>query len=190
VYEHEYGYCQPSPCPCVLANTCWSAVVWKWVVDTSGEVVTGHALHIPLPEGRFTPPDHMPLEILTMDDPVDTSAAGTPPPPSNPTAEAPWRPHSTSGYHRSQCVPFAWLRAAQNPHNWNGTRWTLAGAVSESVLRLGADPTQCHPRAGATAASTHTSRPVFNLLRLAYSHPGLHHPIDGNVPAGPSLSSE
>lgn len=47
-----------------LASACWSAVVWKWVVDAAEEGLTAHAPHIPLPEVRFTHPDRTLLDIL------------------------------------------------------------------------------------------------------------------------------
>jgi hypothetical protein len=56
-------------------------------------------------------------------------------------------------------------RVTQFSHSRNGTRWSsLAGAVIESVLRLGSHPTQWHPRVGTTdSLHTHSSTYVQPL---------------------------
>jgi hypothetical protein len=74
----------------VLASTCWSAVVWKWIVSAAGEGLTAHALYRALLEVRFTHLNPIPLDILAKrpidvllwvhseDDPAHASAAGDP----------------------------------------------------------------------------------------------------------------
>jgi hypothetical protein len=64
-----------------LASTRWS------VVDAAGESLAAHALHIALPEVRFTRPDRTPCDVLhsvaillwdhSEDKPAAASAAGT-----------------------------------------------------------------------------------------------------------------